>query len=65
MLDKRFLHKLHILIFFCFQSEEGESKKFEDWERGLKNFRTGGLCYVLLCGIYLPSVVYNFVVIIQ
>ena len=26
-----------------FQWEEGGNKKFEDWGRGLKNFRTGGL----------------------
>ena len=39
-LDDRFVHKLHIFMFFVF-CRSGGSKKFEDWE-GLKTFRTRG-----------------------
>ena len=30
MLDERFVHQLHIFMFFCFQSEGGV-KNFQDW----------------------------------
>ena len=34
-------------------------------KQSLKVGRCYVLCYVMLCGIYLPSVIYNFVVIAQ
>ena len=64
-----------VLFFFCVCKNNvidvnlyptGLKFFFQDGlKQPLKVGRCYVLCYVMLCGIYLPSVIYNFVVIAQ